>query len=90
VGLQAAHLASHVAGLRFQRAGHVGGDHCARVALEQLQIELRLQVGNRHADGRRHPAERAGGGGKGTVVDHGKEQFDVVAGKGHPPCCHKN
>ncbi|MCY1463603.1 hypothetical protein D9M71_815160 [compost metagenome] len=50
-------------------------------ALEQGIAKLGLKVADRHAHGRRHPTQGAGGGREGSAVKHGEKQFDVVAGK---------
>ena len=68
--------------LRLQRARCRGRPGLAAGAVEQRQVELGLQVGDGHADRRRHAAQRTGRGREGAVVEHGEEDLDVVAGKG--------
>jgi hypothetical protein len=47
-------LGGQQACLRLQRTGRGGGPGFAPAAVEQLQVQLGLQLGNGHADGRRH------------------------------------
>jgi hypothetical protein len=75
----------HLPRLRFQRARRFGRPHFARTALEQLQVQLRLQLGDRHADGGRHPSQRPRRSGERAVIQHGEKDCNVIAGEGHAP-----
>jgi hypothetical protein len=81
--LELLELRSEQPGLRLQRARGGGGLGLAAAAVEQRQVELGLQVGDGHAHRRGHLAQRAGSGRERALVDHGQEDFDVVAGEGH-------
>jgi hypothetical protein len=77
-------LGGQQARLRLQRTGRGGGPGLAPAAVEQLQVQLGLQLGNGHADGRRHAPQLARGGGKRAAVQHGQKQRDLVGGKAMP------
>ena len=83
VSLQFAQLQRQLARLRLQRAGGGRGLRFAPAAVEELQVQLGLQVGDRHADGRGHAPQRARGSREGAVVEHGQEQQHVVGAECH-------
>ena len=83
MAVQALQLFHQQACLRHQHGGLRRGTRFPAAAVEQLQVEFRFQVGDRHADGGGHAPQRARGGGKRTVVHRGQEDTQVIEVESH-------
>ena len=55
-----------------------------------MELQLSLEVGDGHADGRRHARQRARRSRERAVIEHGKEYVNVVGGKSHGLIYQKN
>ena len=81
--LQAPQLAGQLARFRLQTERDFGGAYLAGGALEEAEVELRLQLADGHADGRGDPTQGSGGGREGTVVEHRQKDLHGIASERH-------